>query len=562
MSLTIKYLDTPEGAQTSATVTGVGLQPFSAATSMATGADDVAWATTEPGMWLLDGSRDILPDDPQNVGWWSAYPSMEAREGFILGKGILGVTPLGTGSRDGERTFETPPMLIIDFSSRFSATGLTIKFSPSTNQWCSHIRIKWYRGEELLAEGDERLGSPEWDGGGFVDSFDRITIEILETSEPGHLAKIQQIVVGKLIVFGREEIASAQLVNEVDHTLGTLPVDVSRYEVYAPEDLLLNPQQNQRVELYRDNQLLASHYIESGARTAAGCYVLNCQSAIGRLESDFMGNVYEEVPASDLIGDILLDGDFKFYIHPDLARATVTGYIAPCTRREALQQICFAIGAMASTSKSDVINFMPIPEAGDGKFGNDDVFPGTEIETTQRVAYVEVTSHRFKKSSEIETLLEDEEIDGEDVLFIFDAPHWGYDISGGSITGDGANWITVTASGLVTVTAKTYAHTTTVRRKKNPDATYAERGNVVSITEATLVNSANVREVLDRVFDASVRCHTLTQDAIISDQTIGDYVTSVSTWGGTVTGIITSMDSTLTQGGHIARVVISGKEAT
>lgn len=560
--LTIKYLDTPEGAQTSATVSGVGLQPFSAATSMATGADDVAWATTEPGVWLLDGSRDILGDDPQNVGWWSAYPSMEAIDGFILGSSILGVTPLGAGLKDGERTFETPPMLVINFSSRFSATGLTITFSPATNQWCSHIRIKWYRGEELLAEVDERPGSPEWNGGGSVDSFDRITIELLETSESGHLAKIQQIIVGQLIVFGREEIASVQLVNEIDHTLGTLPVDISRYEVYAPDGLLLNPQQNQRVELYRDNQLLASHYIESGTRAAAGRYVFNCQSAIGRLESDFLGNVYDEVPVLDLIGDILLDGDFRFHIHPDLARATVTGYIAPCTRREALQQICFAIGAIASTSKSDVINFMPIPEFGDGKFCNEDVFFGAEIETTQRVAYVEVTSHRFKKSSEIETLLDDEEINGEDVLVTFDAPHWGYEIIGGTITGDGANWITVTASGPVTVTGKTYSRTATVRRKRNPDATYAERGNVISVTDATLVNGSNVQAVLDRVFDAYARRHTLTQDAVISDQTIGDYVTSVSPWGGTIRGIITSMDSTLTQGGHTARVVISGKEVT
>ena len=536
MSLTIKYLDTPEGAQTSAIVTGVGLQPFSAATSAENGADDVAWATTEPGLWLLDGSRDIMSDDPQNVGWWSDTLSDES--GY----------------------FRIPPVLVIDFDSRFSATGITITFSASTEQWCSRVIVRWYRDGEMLAEIEGFPDSPKWAGGGSVDSFDRITIDLLETNTPESLAKIQQITIGQLIVFGREEIISAQLVNEVDHTLGTMPVDISRFEVFAPDGLSLNPQQNQRVELYRDSQLLATHYIENGTRSAAGHYVLDCHSAVGRLESDFLGSVYDGVPAEDLLPELL---DYlPVYIDPKLRRREVTGYIPVCTRREALQQVCFAIGAMVSTSKSDVINIIPIPDTGDVKFADDDIFAGAEIEIAKRVAAVEVAAHRYKKSNTVETLLDDEVISGEDVLITFDAPHWGYEISGGTITGEGANWITITADGAVAVTAKIYTHTTTIRKKKNPDATYAERGNVVSVTEATLVNSSNVQQVLDRLLAASERRWTLTQDVVVTDQEIGSIVTSHSPWGGTVTGIITSIDSTITQNGHTARVVISGKEAT
>lgn len=536
MSLTIKYLDTPEGAQTAATVSGVGLQPFSTATSMATGADDVAWATTEPGLWLLDGSRDILADDPQNVGWWSNTLSDES--GY----------------------FRTPPVLVIDFDSRFSATGITVTFSASTGQWCSRVIVRWYRGAELLAETEGFPDSPKWAGGDAIDSFDRITIELLGTNTPESLAKIQQLTIGQLIVFGREEIISAQLVNEVDHTLGTMPVDISRFEVFSPDGLSLNPQQNQRVELYRDSQLLASHYIESGTRAAAGHYVLNCHSAVGRLEGDFLGGIYDGVPAEDLLPELL---DYlPVSIDPTLRRIEVTGHIPVCSRREALQQVCFAIGAMVSTSKSDVINIIPIPETGSAEFGPADIFAGSNVTVAQRVATVEVAAHRYKKANTVDTLLEDEEIGGEDVLVTFDEPHWGYEISGGTITGSGANWITVTASGAATVTAKTYNHTTIIHRQANPDATYAERGNVVSVMEATLVNSSNVRQVIARLVAAAERRWTLTQDVVISDQEIGSIVTSPNPWGGTVTGIITSMDSTLTQGGHTARVVISGKEGT
>lgn len=533
--LTIKYLDTPEGAQTSATVSGVGLQPFSAAASMTTGADDVAWATTEPGLWLLDGSRDIMEDDPQNVGWWS--DSLSDESGY----------------------FRIPPVLVIDFGSRFSATGITLVFSASTEQWCSRIIVRWHREGELLAEIEGFPDSPKWAGGGAVDGFDRITIDLLETNTPESLAKIQQITVGQLIVFGREEIISAQLVNEVDHTLGTMPVDISRFEVFAPDGLSLNPQQNQRIELYRDSQLLASHYIESGTRSAAGHYILDCRSAVGMLEGEYWGNVYEEVPILDVLPDIF--EDFRFEVAPSLKNASITGRIPVCTRREALQQICFAIGAMVRTSKSDVVNIVPIPKAGEGKFGEDDIFAGAEIEIAQRVASVEVAAHRYRKSNTIETLLEDEEIDGEDIAYTFDEPHWGYEITGGTITGAGANWVSITASGAVTVTGKTYTHTTIIHKVKNPDATYAERGNVISVTEATLVSDYNVRQVLARLLSAAERRWTLTQDAVITDQEIGDVVTSPSPWGGTMAGIITSVDSTLTQNGHTARVVISGKEA-
>lgn len=556
MSLTIKYLDAPDGAQAAATVTGNGLQPFSVETSAVTGADDVAWATTENDQWILDGTRELIPDTPGGIGWWSSTPSTEARSGFILGKSRLGKTRLGASSPGC--IFQTPLVLAVDFSERFSATGITITFSPSTDQWCTDIIVRWYREGVILAEVVAQPEQAQWTGGDSINAFDRITIELRKTNRPGQLAKIQQIMVGQLIVFGRDEIISAQLVNEVDHTLGTLPVDISRFEVLAPDDLFLNPKQNQRVELYRDKRLLATHYIETGKREYSGNYVFNCQSAIGTLENDFMGGIYDKAPVMDVISEIL--GAYRFEIDPTLAGETITGYIPVCTRREALQQVVFAIGAMVSTHGSNAVRFLHVPTTGSGVFTDDLVFPGSAIEIAQRVAAVEVIAHRYKKSNTVETLIDDEEIDDEDALITFADPHWDYSITGGTITGSGANWITVTAAGPVTVAAKTYTHTTTVRAKKNPDATNAERGNVISVTDATLVNSSNVKKVLNRIAAAADRRWALSEEVVVSDQTIGDYVESVGPWGNRVAGIITAMDGTLTQSGHTARITIAGKE--
>ena len=561
MSLTIKYLDTPEGAQESAVVTGQGLQPFSDSTSMVSGAIDVPWATTETQQWTLDGTRDLLPDAPEGVGWWSAQPSEDGKDGFVLGEAILGETPLGEDRPGGY--FAEPPMILIDFSERFTANGITITFSPSTEQWCSEIRVKWYRGNELLAELNGYPDSAQWSGGGMVDSFNRITIELMSTNQPRHFAKIQQIVIGKTIVFGRNEIIKAELINEADHTLGTLSVDTSRFEVLAPDGLDLNPVENQRVVLYRDADMLSTHYIQESTKETAGHYVLSCQSAIGMLEDDFLGGVYENTPVDTVLDDIL-DG-WQYEIDDSFQSSVITGYIPVCSRRNALQQVVFAIGALVVTRGSDKIKLVSLPQGEHVQFEEDDTFPGATLDRAQRVARYELTVHRYKKSNTEETLLDDIEVtddsnSDESVLVTFDAPHWGYTIVGGEITGSDANWITIKASGAVTVKAKTYTHTTFVRTKKNLDATHTERNNAVSVTDATLVNRANATAVLERLYAAGQFRHTLTQDVVVTDQAAGILVESVGPWGGRICGIITAMDSTLTQNGHTATVTIAGEE--
>lgn len=555
MSLTIKYLDNPEGAQEAGTVTGTGLQPFSDTTSMASGAEDIAWATLESGLWVLDGTREILPDEPEGVGWWSEKTS--AWEPFILGKSILGRNPIGNGAEPG--TFTEPPTIVIDFSDRFSANGITLTFSPSTEQWCSEINVQWYRGDALLSELRAYPESAQWSGGDTVEGFDRIIIELIKTNQPGHFAKVQQIIVGQTVVFERSEIVRVQLINEVDQTLGTLPVDTSLIEVHSRSGRELNPQKNQRMEIHKDGKLLAAHYIENGSREAKNYYTFSCQSAVGMLEDDYLGGVYVDAPVEDLVSDIL--NGWRYEIADSLKSMTVSGYLPVLTRREALQQVAFAIGAMVTTYGTDKIRLIPLPESTDGEFTGSDIFMGAKLTTSPRIARYEVTAHHYTASKTEETLLEDEQIDGEDLLITFDSPHYDYAITGGTITGSGANWITVTASGAVTVTAKAYTHTTTVRTKRNALATHTERSNVMSVTEATLVNNGNVQAVLDRLYEAGRRRQTLTQEVVVTDQKAGMIVLSENPWDAKTRGVITSMEHDLTQNGHTAAVTIIGVEA-
>lgn len=535
MSLQIIYIDAPEGAQADMAVTGENGNAIADIALVASGATDIPYATLEPGAWKLDGTRKLLPEAPV-VGWWSRERSGE----------------------DGR--FETPPGIILKFSVPYSATGLTFTFSPSTGQWCSEVYVAWFNGQTLLQEGIYHPNDGSWVLNQAVESFDQIQIELRATNHSGHFAKIQRIEVGRMMTFGREELTNVRLVNEVDPALCVLPADILNFEVIDRKDRTLLPQENQRVELVKDGSLKAVQYIVSSTRESKNQYKIVCQSAIGLLEDTYLGGIYENVPLDEFVQDVL--GHWPFEISSYFAGVTVTGYLPVCTQREAIQQLAFAIGAIVSTQNGEKIRFLPVPGAITGKFRASDVFLGGSVKTSPRVAKVEVVSHRYSLSETEEILIQEEEISGEDVIVTFDSPHHSYSIVGGEITESGANWVKITADGIVTVSGKAYLHSSITHTRRNPAAVAKEQSNFVAVSDVTLIHSGNVKQALDRLFNVYQLRQVTEQEVVVRGQSAGDHVASVTPWGSQTQGLISSMDSTLTQNGHTAVINIQGVEVS
>lgn len=535
MSLELKYIDVPEGAQNSMAFSASEENAISNAAGVPGGVTDTPWATLEPGCWALDGSRELLNDTPEEIGWWSYERSGE----------------------DGR--FTTAPRLTLKFPVPYSATGLTFTFSPSTQQWCSEIHVAWYNGQTLLTDGIYHPDGAKWVLSRTVESFDQIRIDLIATNAPGQFAKLQRIEVGQTILFGKEELISVQLVNEIDPTLCVLSADTMSFEIIDRKARDLIPQENQRVELFRDGKIKAVQYITSGTRSGKNQYKIDCQSVIALLEDTFLGGMYDAKPLAELAGEIL--GDWPFEIAPCFSDTTVSGYLPVCTQREALQQIAFAIGAVVTTQDEAKIRFLPIPETTTGRFTEADIFMGTSVRTEPRVAKVEVYSHSYTPSDTEETMLEDE-ISGEDVLVTFDAPHHSYAITGGVITASDVNWVKITADGPVTVTAKPYLHSAVAHIKRNPAALAKEQSNCVSIPEATLIHNGNVGFALARLFHIHQMRQTTEQDVVVTNQKAGDLVASTTPWNGKTKGYISSMDNTFTQNKHTAKICIQGVEVT
>ena len=551
MSLSVTYFDVPDGIQEAIAVDSSSAQNAATNNQLVTsGFKDKAWATLEPKGWPLDGTRAILPDSALDVGWWS-----KTRSGA---DGRFAVPPSITLSTGSEETYTAP--------------GLTFRFWPSMNSWCSEMKISWYRDagdgnggvtETLLKSITVYPKGPQWVVLQEVEAFNRIEIELLATNIPGQFAKLQFIQIGQVVVFLRDELVRVSLLQEADPSSCELSVDTLSVEIREKKGLVLKPQKNQKIELYRNNALVATQYITDSSRNSMQEYSFKSQSAIGRLEDTFLGGIYKDKPVKVLLGDVLQN--FLFELDSRLP-STVTGYLPVCTRREALQQIAFAIGATVLSDSDGTILLKSVDTSAPVKLGKSDIFTGASQTREARTASVQITAHAYVKTNEADTLLDNVEVLGKDVLFTFSEPHYGYAFSGAmpgvTLTAYGSNWVKITAEEqtAVTLTAKKYNHTTAVHTYTNPKASYAEKGNVVSVDGATLIHRGNVASALNRLVAFQELKDVLTEDVVVGSQAVGKKAESVNPWGSLTAGYITSMESEFTDTGRTAKITIRGTE--
>jgi len=533
VSIWVKYMDIPTGANENATAKGFS-QPFGNGSQIISGCPDTPWATLETGGWPLDGTAQLFSEEPINIGWWSQTRSGE----------------------DGR--FTEPPVLTVLFGEPVSATGLTLTFWPAMNHWCREMGIRWYNGETLLAETTAYPDSPGWVLSYAVEGFDRLEIILLATNVPGQFAKLQQLQVGQVIVFLQDELTKVRLLNEADPSLCGLSVDTMTVELRDKKERMLRPQKNQKMVLFRDGTQIATGYITESSREYRQGYRFQCQSAIGMLEDTYLGGFVELVPAGELLTDVL--GEMPFSLDPAFERAELIGYLPVCTRREALQQIAFAIGAMVTTQGNGVIRLSPIADTVSGSFEENVIFSGAKLSQNPRLAGIHLTAHSYVPDDAVQTLLNQEPISASNALYTFAEPYHSYTVTGGTLDSFGDNWVRITADGPVTLTGQKYLHSKFVWTWEDAGITAAEKGNVLTVENATLVNPSNAEAVLERLRKYGTYRNTLTQNVVVRGQQAGQLVTSPNPWGSVTEGYITGMESEFTATGHTASVTIQGRE--
>lgn len=369
MSVRIVYEDIATGADYDATVTAPDAAAFSDPALLPFGGSTAAIASLEPYSWILDGSREILDEQP--VAYWS-----DDMSGF-----------------NGK--FETPPEIAFTFSKRYTSPGLFLTFDTAAGDYCTRVTVEWYRGENLLKKKKFYPTGVEFFCGQTVEAWDKLVIRFHSTSLPYRYAKLTHIVFGVAREFLRDELRNVRITQEASIISSEVAVNTLDFTLDSKGDVEYMFQFKQPIRAYDGERLIGVFYIEDSKHRAKGLYDISSKDAIGVLDDGpFPAGMYNEYPAKDLLEEII-GGHFTLEMDTALVAATITGYLPSGSRRQALQQAAFALCAMVDTSGTDAIRVYIDKENMPQKIAPGRIYTGGTVDTSAIVTAVQITTHSY-----------------------------------------------------------------------------------------------------------------------------------------------------------------------
>lgn len=480
MSVRIVYQDIAAGADEDALVSAQGASEFSDVSLLPFGSDHAPIATLAPGSWLLDGSREILNQQP--IGFWSE--AMSGADGQFSESGA-----------DGQ--FSDPPGITITFDKRYTSPGLYLAFDPAAGECCGSVTVQWFQGAAKLYEGTYYPDGAEYFCAHTAEAYDKVVARLNSTSIPYRYAKLSKIMFGVSRTFHREELRNVRATQEVSIISSEVAVNTLDFTLDSETDVEYMFQLKQPVFSYDGQILIGVFYISDSKRRGKGLYDVSCEDAIGVLDGEpYPARMCTNVPAKELIEDIL-GGHFDLELDPVLTAATVTGYLPDGTRRQALQQVAFALTAMVDTSGSKAVRVYKDREASPQKIPENRLYTGGTVDRSAIVTAVRVLAHSY------------------------------------STTGEGND--TVEVNGTV------YYHTSTAITISNPNVTASDKQNVVEVKDATLVNSGNAAAVAQHLYNYYSKRDRQKIRLVMNGEKPGDHIAAATPWGTVMDGYISSM---------------------
>ena len=519
----------------------------------------VKYGTLESRQWLMDGSFSFFPEVPEAYFWglWSAEQSGESG------------------------AFADPPVLDIQFSQAHSSSGLTLHFYAPTGDFASKLKIQWYGADGgLLASALFTPDAVDFYCAKKVDRYRRIRLTFLETNRPGRYLKLAGLDYGVYLHFAGDEIVKAHVLEECDplsaeisiNTLGlTLYNKEGRFSILNPEGYFDVLQHKQKLTVWEDvrpearstsstSYCMGTFYLSDWENSGDTLADFTAVDAVGLLDgAPYDGGVYDTT-AGALAADIL-DG-YSYTLDTELAAERVQGYLAAGTRREALQQLAFAVGAVVDCSRSDLIRISPAPARASGMIAYDRKFQdGSKVTLNPLITAVAVTAHRYQAEDATSELYKDTLEPGTyQVTFSAPAVADSLTVTGATLAGRGVNrcTLTVAKAGEVCVTGRKYVDSTIILRRAAANLPPNAQDNELTVTDATLVSPDRATAVANRVLDYYAQRYEQTFRMIAGDEKLADRLIVQSFGGEMVRGVLTKLEFDLT-GGFVADAKVVGR---
>lgn len=297
------------------------------------------YGTLEHNFFVLDGSVQEFPDEPDNLAYYSS----------------------GQSGSDG--TFSSPQTVKVQFSENHTSVGITLYF---LNVHPLEIEIIWY---DLAGNEKERKkffpDSLVYYCANQVEEYGRIDIIFLKTL-PFHNVKLQHIKYGTTITWGNDNIKSGKLVNDTDPISDKIATDKLTFDFVDPSDDFNIGNPDGLHKTFQKKQRILPYEIVNGAKIPLGVFFLDGNSTTKNISkisaidykgmlsnTDFKdGRMYAGDLAGGIIDEIMEAAGIAEYVADEAtANTPLYGTLKIQSCQKALREVLFACGSIINTSR-------------------------------------------------------------------------------------------------------------------------------------------------------------------------------------------------------------------
>lgn len=349
---------------------------------------------------------------------------------------------------------------------------------------------------------------------------------------------------GEFVSFSRDQVISADVVEEISPVAVEMPSSQLEFRIRNTDGafsmfngaIYARLKDKLPVTVYENMNdepvMVGVYYLTEWRNVSDEEIEFTAVDIIGVFaEMDFDGIFWESaVTLSQAMAQIFSPLGTAYLVDDDAASATVSGWIPPSTYRDALQQICFAAGAMALTARTDklIVKHAQIPYAiRDWVITKKDAAQ-TSIDVIAGVAQIELVTHNYSRSGKQETIF-DEYLEAGSHKVVFDNPYYNIEVqgagyvprllitsggdyiitsgddnivAGGEFTyGSNSVFIELESGSQITITGYAWLDSRRSIFYNSPDLNRSKKQKRYTISNATLVNANRAQSVLDSARD-------------------------------------------------------------
>lgn len=496
---------------------------------------------------VLDGSRTIMEDETR--------------------------IPLISGISGDDRTFTTPPVLAISFTSPHTSAGITLFFM---DDYPAEIKVTWYDTygqkiieEEYVPDALTFLCKKQ------VENYGKIVITFLKTRLPQQRVKLRYIKYGMEIEWSGQQIQTASITEELDTTSATIPVgtcDISvvdaagEWDVTNKSGIWKSIQKSQHVSMTEEvgtSEVPCGKFYIDTWQSGSNVVSFSLIDRMGIMDKTkfYGGKIYTGETAGEVIDAIMADaGVTEYKVAEDVAAVQLYGHIPICTHREALQQVVFACGAVAGCDRQGYISIRMPDRSTTSTITTDRKFMGTTVEMADYVSGISIAYKSYSLQAEASEIYNDTLPAGTTTMELSE-PYMPESITaeGGTVVAAATNYVTVSMNEAGTCVIKG-------RKYESQDITYTARvavkdagevENIQSYEGGTLFNAERAKEVAERMLNYYQLRQIVSIRYLMQNEVAGNWVEVQNTDGSYAVTGITQQTIDLT-GGYIASATCRG----